>query len=107
MPILQNVKKYCKWDWDVSLGGEFDAWGTSTYFIEVGSDFYPLRQIEVYENGNVLFYDSSHFEDDYGMLCDKKFEEGDIEEFKISRAEFEQVWQSKIPINRQRSLGAG
>jgi hypothetical protein len=100
MSLSTNVKKYCKWFWDETLGGEFDAWGTSTYFLEIGHDLYPVRQIEVYENGNVLFYDGNHFLDDYGMLCDKPIEERDIQEFGITRAEFEQVWNTKRPMNR-------
>jgi hypothetical protein len=100
MSTLQKVKKYYKWFWDVTLGGDYDAWGTSTYFMELGGDLYARRQIEIYENGNVLFYDSSHFADDHGMLCDKKIDDGNIEEFEISQAEFEQIWQSKTPINK-------
>ena len=99
--VEQKIKKYYKWMWDVSLGGEFDEWGTSTYFMEIGNDLYPLRQIEVYENGNVLFYDHNHIWDNYGMLCDKRIDLLDIQEFEITQAEFEQVWQTKIPINRQ------
>jgi hypothetical protein len=100
MPTLEKVKKYYKWFWEVPLGGEYDAWGTSTYFMELGDDLYARRQIEVYENGNVLFYDSNHCADDYGMLCDKRLDDGSITEFEISKAEFEQVWQSKTPINK-------
>lgn len=92
--------KYYKWFWDEPLGGEFDAWGTSTYFVEIGEHLYAVRQIEVYENGNVLFYDESHFWDDYGMLCDKPIGKDQIEEFEITKAEFEQVWRTRIPINR-------
>ncbi|MBE9205546.1 hypothetical protein IQ244_03285 [Nostoc sp. LEGE 06077] len=94
-----KVKKYCKWFWDESLGGDYDSWGTSTYFLEIGDDLYPIRQIEVYENGNVLFYDSSHCADNYGMLCDQAIQEEDIQEFGITEAEFEQVWNTKIPMN--------
>ncbi|MFH7027439.1 MAG: DUF6881 domain-containing protein [Heteroscytonema crispum UTEX LB 1556] len=99
MSLSQKNKKYCKWFWDESLGGAFDAWGTSTYFLEIGDNSYPLRQIEVYENGNVLFYDKSHSRDDYGMLCDKAISKEDISEFEITKTEFEQVWNTKIPIN--------
>jgi hypothetical protein len=34
------------------------------------------------------------------MLCDKRIDLLDIQEFEITQAEFEQVWQTKIPINR-------
>ncbi len=95
-----NTKKYCKWFWDESLGGDFDAWGTSTYFMEFGDNLCAIRQIEVYENGNVLFYDQTHLADNYGMLSDKPIGEEDIQEFAITKAEFEQIWQTKTPINR-------
>ncbi|GAB1544553.1 hypothetical protein NUACC21_72290 [Scytonema sp. NUACC21] len=93
--------KYYKWFWDEPLGGEFDAWGTSTYFMEIGENLYAIRQIEVYENGNVLFYDREHTRDDYGMLNDKKMDKKEIQEFEITKAEFELVWNSKTPINRK------
>lgn len=96
-------KKYCKWFWDETLGGEYDTWGTSTYFmeiVEVGHDLCVTRQIEVYANGNVLFYDGSHFADNYGMLCDKPLKQEDLREFGITKAEFEQVWNTRIPMNR-------
>ncbi|MFB2645355.1 hypothetical protein ACE09Y_03645 [Raphidiopsis sp. BLCC-F218] len=100
MSTLQKSGKYYKWSWDVSLGGEYDSWGSSTYFMEIDSDLYAIRQVEVYENGNVLFYDKSHLFDDYGMLCDKRLDDNNIEEFEISKAEFEEVWQTKKPINQ-------
>jgi hypothetical protein len=102
MSTIQKTKKYYKWSWDVSLGGEYDSWGRSTYFMEIDSDLYARRQIEVYENGNVLFYDKSHSLDDYGMLCDQRLDVKNIEEFEISEAEFEQIWQSKTPINKSK-----
>ncbi|MBD2363118.1 hypothetical protein H6G36_18310 [Anabaena minutissima FACHB-250] len=103
MPVSIKEKKYCKWFWDESLGGDFDTWGTSTYFIEltlVGNDLCPTRQIEVYENGNVLFYDDNHFADNYGMLSDKPLEKKDLQEFGITKAEFELVWSTNTPMNR-------
>lgn len=100
MSTLQKTRKYYKWSWDVSLGGDYDAWGCSTYFMEIDSNLYACRQIEIYENGNILFYDKSHVYDEYGMLCDKKIDDKNIEEFAISEAEFEQIWQTQTPINK-------
>ena len=103
MSIASKEKKYCKWFWDESLGGDFDTWGTSTYFIElilVGNDLCPTRQIEIYQNGNVLFYDNTHLADNYGMLCDKPLERKDLQEFGITKAEFEFVWNTNTPMNR-------
>ena len=42
MSLLKKLHKYCKWFWDESLGGEYDTWGTSTYFMEVGYDLCAL-----------------------------------------------------------------
>lgn len=100
MLVLQKVKKYYKWFWDECFSGDYDHWGTSTYFMEIGLDLYADRQLEVYENGNVLSYDGSHVTDDFGRLCDQRLGHGDIQEFEISKAEFEQVWQTNQPINR-------
>lgn len=92
--------RYYKWFWAVPLGGDFDAWGTSTYFLEIGRNAYTHRQIEVYENGNVLFYDNNHLWDDYGRLSDKPILDDNLEEFEITKAEFEQVWSTKVPMNQ-------
>ncbi|BAY34711.1 hypothetical protein NIES2107_66170 [Nostoc carneum NIES-2107] len=100
MSLSLTNKSYCKWFWDESLGGDYDNWGTSTYLLELGHDLYAIRQIEIYENGNVLFYDPSHIADDYGRLCDKQLNEEDVKDFAINKAEFEQIWQTKIPMNR-------
>jgi hypothetical protein len=98
--LRQKIKKYYKWFWDECFTGDYDAWGTSTYFMEIGIDLYASRQIEVYENGNVLTYDSNHLADNFGMLCDQRLSDGNLEEFEISKAEFDQVWFTKTPINR-------
>jgi hypothetical protein len=95
-----KAMKYCKWFWDESLGGAFEEWGTSTYFMEINDNSRVVRQIEVYENGNVLFYDATHLGDDYGMLSDKRMEKEDIQEFEITKGEFELIWNTKRPINR-------
>ncbi len=92
--------RYYKWFWTVPLGGDFDAWGTSTYFLEIGENAYTSRQIELYENGNVLSYDKKHFSDDYGRLSDQPIKDDNLEEFEITEAEFEYVWNENIPMNR-------
>jgi hypothetical protein len=98
--LRQRIKKYYKWFWEQCFEGGYDGWGTSTYFMEIGVDLYASRQIEVYENGNVLTYDNSHIGDNFGMLCDQKIGDSDMIEFEISKAEFEQIWLTRTPINR-------
>lgn len=85
--------KYYKTEWLESRGDEYDNWGKSSWYFEVGDDGYAVRQIEVYENGQVLKYDESNFEDEYGSLADQPLditEKGGIE---ITDAEFEEEWK--------------
>ena len=54
--------------WDESRGDAFDGWGPAVYFIEVGDDGWPVRQIEVYEMGPTLRYGPGRTEDAFGGL---------------------------------------
>ncbi len=47
---------------------EFDDWGPATYFLEVGDDGWPERQIGVYDTGPILCYGREHEEDQFGFL---------------------------------------
>jgi hypothetical protein len=95
--------KYYKWFWSVGLGGKFDKWGTSTYFLEVGNNAYSIRQIEVYENGTVLFYDRTHNWDEFGRLSDKPNSDN-MDEFEITQDEFEENWRKLLPINFNKDI---
>jgi hypothetical protein len=53
---------------DENRGDEFDGWGRSVWYFEVGDYGWPVRQIEVYESGRVLRYGAEHEEDRYGGL---------------------------------------
>jgi hypothetical protein len=46
---------------------EFDDWGPATYFLEVGDDGWPERQIGVYDTGPILCYGREHEEDQFGF----------------------------------------
>src|SRR5687768_1456272 len=76
------------------------GWGKMTRYLEVGHDQYALRQVEMFENGNVLRYDRSHWCDAFGQLFGLRFSRqpkwaaffpggGSIES-----AEFERVWRA-------------
>ena len=52
------MNKYFKRKWNETRGDEFDSWGTSIWYFEIGPDGYPIKQIELYENGNRLKYHS-------------------------------------------------
>jgi hypothetical protein len=48
-------------------------WGDSVRYVEVADDQFAVRQIEVFDNGNVLRYDRSHWCDDFGQLLGLRF----------------------------------
>lgn len=73
------------------------SWGPFTRYVEVGEDLHALRQVDFFENGNMLSYDRTHWVDDFGMLGDARINRnrkqglwGSSEE--IGTEEFEQVW---------------
>jgi hypothetical protein len=85
--------------WDKTRGDEFDDWGRSVWFFEVGEDGWPVRQIEVYDAGRVLRYGSDHLEDRYGGLGEASlYDSGDEwSDFEITTAEFAHMWN----LNRE------
>jgi hypothetical protein len=72
------------------------SWGKLTRYVEIGEDLCALRHVDVFENGNMLRYDRSHWVDDFGMLCDALIDRNRKERrrsVEIEPAEFEHVWQ--------------
>ena len=92
--------KYFKRSWEQSRGDEYDDWGTSVWFLEVHEGRWLNRQLQIYENGNVLSYDESHDLDEYGGLGDQEVDLVEFAEFEIDADQFEQQWQSAKPLNR-------
>ncbi len=94
--------RYFKRPWNETRGDENEDWGTSTWFFEVGPDFYITRQIEVYEGGQALKYDKGHLEDAYGGLGEGALDLGrdGFLPFEIDATEFERAWQTTKAINR-------
>jgi hypothetical protein len=79
------------------------SWGDPTYWLEVNADGNAERQLEEYPNGNVLSYDRSHVEDDYGALGIMVIDgdEGWWEPYEITQVEFEVKWRAHTPMNRR------
>lgn len=94
--------KYYRRHWDEDRGDEYAVWGTCTYLFAVDGEGWPQRQIEVYDDRTVLFYDPVHFHDQYGGLADQPLDPADTEwsQYEISAEEFEQAWTTLTPLNR-------
>jgi hypothetical protein len=62
--------RYFKRSCEEKRGDQYDSWGCAIYYFEIDDSFSVVRQIEVYDNGNVLNYDQDNVKDQYGMLSD-------------------------------------
>jgi hypothetical protein len=80
---------------------ESDAadWGRFSWYIEVADDQFATRQVDLFENGNILRYDRSHRRDRFGFLLALRFSRKPkwAKSFPgselISETEFERVWR--------------
>ncbi|PYC64256.1 hypothetical protein C7C45_30745 [Micromonospora arborensis] len=90
--------RYFRRRWEESRGDEFDGWGQSVWYFEVGEDGWPVRQIEAYVSGPVLRYGPGHEEDQYGGLGQASLDDtgDDWNSFIITREAFERVWGSAV-----------
>jgi len=97
---MENLVDYVKAYWDESRGDEFDHWGNTMYYFELDDDFYPTRQIQIYDNGNSLKYSRTHYLDDrYGMLSDQPLELDEMPCEKLSPEEFQNMWEKSGVID--------
>lgn len=89
------ASRYFKRRWDEFRGDEHAHWGASTWLFEVAEDGYPVRQIEIYDDGPTLRYGSSHNEDEHGFLSYSKLvDTGDWTPWEIAQEEFDLTWTS-------------
>jgi len=97
MPLplkLRKALKYFKRHWNESTGNDLTAsWGISCYYFETDSQLNVLRQLQIFENGQVLKYDKEYLEDELGGLSELALDE-DFAPFQIDAVEFEKVWTS-------------
>jgi len=98
------MNKYFKRKWNESRGDEFDDWGSSTWYFEVGSGGFPIRQIELYENGNRLKYYSGKLFDDYGGLGDQALDLDEFKNFEIDKEYFENEWRKSNPKKEHQEI---
>lgn len=90
--------RYFKFFWNENRGDKYSDWGNSTWYHEVDEEFYAIRQLTIYDNGNITKYDLEHLDDEFGLLAEGVLEIGSESE-EISKEEFEAVWTSYIAIN--------
>jgi hypothetical protein len=95
------VLRYFKRTWNEPRGDSYDGWGTSVWYFELDEARNPVRQIEMYESGDLLAYDGTQLDDEYGGLGDQALEgEDEWKPVEITEDEFEAAWRSVKPRNR-------
>ncbi|HEX5472591.1 MAG TPA: hypothetical protein VFW73_11930 [Lacipirellulaceae bacterium] len=85
------------------------AWGRPVCYVEVAVDQRATRLVQVFDNGNILSYDRTHWCDDFGQLLGLRFSRKpkwrvffpDAE--LIDLAEFERVWSAALqaPLHKE------
>jgi hypothetical protein len=96
---------YLKYRWDELRGDEHADWGGSWWYFEVGTDGYPRRQIEQYDNGVVLRYGPERPEDDFGSLSSSGVADWDRSaDQEIAAQDFEAVWKAAELANGGRHV---
>jgi hypothetical protein len=84
--------KYYKNKWNELRGDQFDTWGFSMWYFEIGEDDFPNRQIVIYENGKKLKYSQENLDDEYGGLGDQKLDFSEFDGIECTKIEFEKNW---------------
>ena len=90
---------YYKREWEETTGEELtDSWGTSTYYFETNDAFHVTRQIQVFQNGNILKYDVGFIEDEFGFLTDQPLNKEHFYKFIIYEDEFIDIWNKNRKV---------
>ncbi len=84
---------YYKRVWDESRGDNYDSWGRSVWYFEVCKlSGITREQIEIYANGQALFYDEdTNTFDKYGGLAEIPFIIEEYEPYEISKIDYENI----------------
>ncbi len=85
--------RYFKKNWEETTGDELtDDWGVSIFYFETDDSLNVLKQIQIFENGNILKYDELNNEDEFGAMADQSLEEEEFLDCEISKEEFYNIW---------------
>jgi hypothetical protein len=90
------MRKYVKQHWNEMRGDQHDCWGTSWWYFEVIDGGQVTRQVEQYQSGAWLHYDSMRNVDEYGGLASEPLNLSESAYLEILDQEFEQVWESAL-----------
>jgi hypothetical protein len=87
-------ERFFRRPWHETRGDQYDSWGASTWYFEVGDDGRITRQVECYAHGPSLRYSDERPEDEYGALGEGVMDEfEDWSPWAIAKAEFEEIWE--------------
>src|SRR5579859_5013876 len=79
-------------------------WGQSAIYYETNEEGFVIRQIQLFEAGQVLAYDSSHYFDDFGRLEGSDIWAAQPQTVSITEKEFCRVWMRHAEaLNRKKS----
>ena len=65
------------------------------YYFETDLEGFPIRQIEIWDNGKILKYDEKKSSDKDGFLADKPLDIKEFSDFEIDKIDFEKAWQTR------------
>jgi uncharacterized protein (DUF433 family) len=86
---------YFKRHWDETTGEELtDNWGLSTYYFETDEKLNVTRQLQLFDNGKILKYDTEYVDDKFGGLSEIQVDINEFAEYRITKKEFEQLWEN-------------
>ena len=99
------ISHYYKRIWNETRGDEYDHWGPSVWYFECTEPSGIVReQIEIYQNGNALFYgEDGIVSDNYGGLSEIPFEIEEWVLYEISKSEYVSIKVETLFINRGNS----
>ena len=96
---------YYKRYWDEDSGGRCSGWGGSHFFFEVHPDGWVARQLQAFDNGELILYDETCDEDEFGGRSTVQLDAREYDPFLIARSEFVSNWKPNLAANRTGNSG--
>lgn len=87
--------RYVKRRWDENRGDKHDGFGRSWWYFEIDPACNVIRQVERYDNGKILGYNSRMSRDEYGGLSAEPLDSS-LDGFEFTNdAEFNRLWEQR------------